>query len=161
MVAQKAENKSTEQSPEKDSKARLRLWINLLRASRFIEAEIRDRLRLEFDVTLPRFDVMAALYRQPNGMMMSQLSRYLMVSNGNVTGIVDRLVKDGLVLRSQRDGDRRTWIICLTANGIATFEKMAAVHELWIDELLQDFSGIEAEELQETMARLNSDWETK
>ena len=157
MVALKVDNKNT----EKDSKARLRLWINLLRASRFIEAEIRERLRLEFDVTLPRFDVMAALYREQDGMMMSHLSRYLMVSNGNVTGIVDRLVKDGLALRTQRDGDRRTWIICLTANGIESFEKMAAVHEQWIDELLQDFSGVEADELQATMARLNSDWETK
>jgi len=149
-----------EQTPD-TSKSRLRLWINLLRASRFIEAEIRDRLRREFDVTLPRFDVMAALYRQPDGMMMSQLSRYLMVSNGNVTGIVDRLVKDGLVLRSQRDGDRRTWIICLTINGTKSFETMAAAHEQWVNELLQDFTGEEADELQLTLARLSSDWERK
>jgi len=160
MVSQSTDNKHTgDQHLPKDSKARLRLWINLLRASRFIEAEVRNRLRREFDVTLPRFDVMAALYRQPTGMMMSQISRHLMVSNGNVTGIVDRLVKDGLALRSQRDGDRRTWIICLTINGTTTFEKMAAAHEQWVDELLQDFSADEADELQQTLARLNSDWE--
>jgi len=120
------------------SKARLRLWIQLLRNTRSIETEIRGRLRRNFDETLPRFDVMAALYRNPDGIMMSGLSRILMVSNGNVTGIVDRLVKDKLAVRSQRDGDRRTWIIYLTAAGIDHFEKMANVHEQWIDELLQN-----------------------
>src|SRR6476646_3051262 len=72
----------------RDSKERLRLWIRLLRASRTIEAELRDRLKKDFDTTLPRFDVMAALYRSPEGMLMSDLSRFLLVSNGNVTGIV-------------------------------------------------------------------------
>ena len=92
----------------KDSKERLRLWIRMLRASRSIEAELRERLRQEFDTTLPRFDVMAALYRAPEGMLMSGLSRFLLVSNGNVTGIVDRLVSEGLVTRARRNGDRRT-----------------------------------------------------
>ncbi|RWF97288.1 MAG: MarR family transcriptional regulator, partial [Mesorhizobium sp.] len=78
-------------------KDRLRLWIRLLRASRTIEAELRERLKKEFDTTLPRFDVMAALYRSPEGMLMSDLSRFLLVSNGNITGIVDRLVSEGLV----------------------------------------------------------------
>jgi len=73
-----------------DSKERLKLWIRLLRASRTIEAELRERLKKDFDTTLPRFDVMAALYRQADGMLMSDLSRFLLVSNGNVTGIVDR-----------------------------------------------------------------------
>src|SRR5690349_24650976 len=73
------------------SKQRLRLWIRILRAARAIEAEVRDRLRVNFDVTLPQFDVMAALERKPDGMTMTELSRFLMVSNGNVTGIIDRL----------------------------------------------------------------------
>ena len=120
------------------SKARLKLWIQLLRNTRSIETEIRGRLRREYSETLPRFDVMAALYRNPNGIMMSGLSRVLVVSNGNVTGIVDRLVKDQLAVRSQRDGDRRTWIICLTAAGVDHFEMMANVHEQWIDELLKN-----------------------
>ncbi|TIX32080.1 MAG: winged helix-turn-helix transcriptional regulator, partial [Mesorhizobium sp.] len=77
----------THSGPGKD---RLRLWIRLLRASRTIEAELRERLKTEFNTTLPRFDVMAALYRSPEGMLMSDLSRFLLVSNGNVTGIVDR-----------------------------------------------------------------------
>ena len=95
---------------EADSKARLRLWIRLLRASRLIEAVARERLKAQFNATLPRFDVMAALFRKPDGMLMSEISRFLMVSNGNVTGIVDRLVSDGFVVRAQRNGDRRTLI---------------------------------------------------
>ncbi|MCP4183990.1 MAG: MarR family transcriptional regulator [Hyphomicrobiales bacterium] len=120
------------------SKARLKLWIQLLRNTRSIETEIRGRLRREFNETLPRFDVMAALYKNPDGIMMSGLSRVLVVSNGNVTGIVERLVKDQLAVRSQRDGDRRTWIIRLTTAGVEHFEMMANLHEQWIDELLQN-----------------------
>ncbi len=138
-----------------DSKSRLRLWISLLRSSRRIEIEIKERLRVEFNATLPRFDVMAALFRKSDGMMMSELSRFLMVSNGNVTGIVDRLVKDGLVIRSQRDGDRRTWIIRLTKTGTQNFEKMAKAHEGWIDELLAMYSANEAEEITNALTRLN------
>ena len=139
-----------------DSKSRLRLWISLLRSSRRIEIEIKERLRVEFNATLPRFDVMAALFRKSDGMMMSELSRSLMVSNGNVTGIVDRLVKDGLVIRSQRDGDRRTWIIRLTKTGTQYFEKMAKAHEGWIDELLAIYSPDEAEEIISALSNLNS-----
>ena len=139
----------------KGSKSRLRLWISLLRSSRRIEIEIKERLRLEFNATLPRFDVMAALFRKSDGMMMSELSRFLMVSNGNVTGIVDRLVKDGLVIRSQRDGDRRTWIIRLTKTGTQNFEIMAKAHEQWIDELLAMYSANEAEEITNALTRLN------
>ena len=82
------------------SKDRLRLWIRLLRAAHTIEAELREKLKSEFGSTLPRFDVMSALHRQPDGMLMTDLSRYLLVSNGNVTGIIDRLVSDGFVQRS-------------------------------------------------------------
>src|SRR3990172_8768921 len=85
-----------------DTKAKLRLWMRLLRASRQIEAEVRERFKSHFMVTLPRFDVMAALYRMPDGMLMSEISRFLMVSNGNVTGIVDRLRPGGASVRSQR-----------------------------------------------------------
>src|SRR5919109_4355463 len=114
-----------------DSKEKLRLWIRLLRASRLIEAELRERLARQFDTTLPRFDVMAALYRTPEGMLMSDLSRFLLVSNGNVTGIVDRLVSEGLVARARRNGDRRTSMVCLTEAGGAQFRAMATAHEGW------------------------------
>ncbi len=118
------------------SKQRLRLWIRLLRATRFIEGEIRERLRREMDTTLPRFDVMSALSRADAPMTMTELSRYLMVSNGNVTGIIDRLVDDGLVSRTPLEADRRSSLVALTEAGDKAFTEMAAVHESWVDELL-------------------------
>jgi DNA-binding MarR family transcriptional regulator len=144
---------------EADSKARLRLWIRLLRATRLIEGVIRERLKSEFHATLPRFDVLAALYRKPDGMLMSEISRFLMVSNGNVTGIVDRLVSDGFVVRSQRNGDRRTSFVTLTAKGRAAFADMAAAHERWIDELLGGLTAREAEQLSAKLKSFRSDWE--
>ena len=146
---------------EADSKARLRLWIRLLRASRMIEGETRERLKSRFGATLPRFDVMAALFRKPDGMLMSEISRFLMVSNGNVTGIVDRLVSDGYVVRSQRNGDRRTSFVRLTNKGRAVFSKMATAHENWIDELLGGLSVRDAEQLSAKLRSFRSDWEGK
>jgi DNA-binding MarR family transcriptional regulator len=145
---------------EADSKARLRLWIRLFRASRLIEGVARERLKSQFKVTLPRFDVLAALYRQPDGMLMSEISRYLMVSNGNVTGIVDRLVSDGFAVRSQRNGDRRTSFISLTRKGRAFFAEMAATHETWIDELLGGISAHDADELAAKLKVFQSEWES-
>lgn len=146
--------------PEADSKARLRLWIRLLRASRLIESAARERLKTQFNATLPRFDVMAALYRQPDGMLMSEISRFLMVSNGNVTGIVDRLVSDGFVVRSQRNGDRRTSFISLTRKGRAVFAEMAAAHEKWVDELLGSVSARDADQLSAKLKSFRSEWES-
>ncbi len=142
-----------------DSKDRLRLWIRLLRASRTIEAELRERLKQQFDTTLPRFDVLAALYRSPEGMLMSDLSRYLLVSNGNVTGIVDRLVSEGLVLRARRNGDRRTSIVRLTRAGNEQFRAMAAAHEGWVDELLGGVSGNDTRRLTAMLKSFRSNWE--
>jgi DNA-binding MarR family transcriptional regulator len=143
------------------SKSRLRLWIRLLRASRLIEGTARERLKLQFNATLPRFDVMAALYRKPDGMLMSEISRFLMVSNGNVTGIVDRLVAEGFVVRAQRNGDRRTSFISLTRKGRAAFADMAAAHERWIDELLGGVSVRDAERLSAKLKSFRSDWEAE
>jgi DNA-binding MarR family transcriptional regulator len=144
---------------EADSKTRLRLWIRLLRASRQIEKVTRERLKSQFNATLPRFDVMAALYRKPSGMLMSEISRFLMVSNGNVTGIVDRLVSDGFVARSQRDGDRRTSFVRLTRKGSSTFAEMAAAHEKWIGELLGGIAVRDAEQLSTKLKAFKSGWE--
>jgi DNA-binding MarR family transcriptional regulator len=90
---------------------------------------------------------------------MSEISRFLMVSNGNVTGIVDRLVADGLAVRSQRDGDRRTAFIKLTRKGRARFEAMAKAHQAWIDELLGELSVAEANELSAKLKAFRSNWE--
>ncbi len=129
------------------SKQRLRLWIRLLRATRAIEAELRDRLRTQFAITLPQFDVMAALARQDAGMNMTELSRMLMVSNGNITGIIDRLAAEKLVLRQAPASDRRSFIVRLTPKGAAHFAVVAKAHEGWIDELLSEFDAAEAEAL--------------
>jgi DNA-binding MarR family transcriptional regulator len=129
------------------SKQRLRLWIRILRAARAIEAEVRDRLRVDFGVTLPQFDVMAALERNPDGMTMTELSRFLMVSNGNVTGIIDRLVADKLVVRQAPANDRRAIIVRLTPRGLKDFTAMAKAHQGWVDNLLSDYNAAEAETL--------------
>jgi DNA-binding MarR family transcriptional regulator len=118
------------------SKARLRLWLRVLKVSRIIEMELRERLRLEFDTTLPRFDVLAALYRAEPGLRMSELSGVLRVSNGNVTGIVDRLVADGLIVRVPVEGDRRAMTVRLTGKGRDYFAGLARVHEGWVSDLL-------------------------
>lgn len=129
------------------SKARLRLWLRLLKSTRQVEAVLRDRLRTEFATTLPRFDVMAALARYDDGLKMSALSGVLRVSNGNVTGIVDRLVDEGHVVRVRMQGDRRASVVRLTAEGRAEFTRQAAAHAAWIDALLDDFTEAEAEAL--------------
>lgn len=118
------------------SKARLRLWIRLLDLTRRVEVDLREKLRTEFETTLPRFDVMAALYRFPDGLKMSELSSVLHVSNGNVTGIVNRLVADGLVAREVVESDRRTFRVSLLPDGITEFEHQAEAHERWINEHL-------------------------
>jgi len=142
-----------------ERKARLRLWIRLLRASRHIEGVTRERFKVQFNMTLPRFDVMAALYRKPDGMLMSEIARFLIVSNGNVTGIVDRLVSEGFVARSQRNGDRRTSFITLTRRGRTAFAAMAAAHEHWIGELLGGVSARDAEQLSAKLKSFRSEWE--
>jgi DNA-binding MarR family transcriptional regulator len=130
------------------SKQRLRLWIRLLRTSRAIESEVRERLRLTFNITLPQFDVMAALARKKSeGMTMTELSRFLMVSNGNVTGIIDRLVIDGMVVRETTEGDRRGVRVRLTTRGSTRFNAIATEHENWIDDLLAGFDKAETEAL--------------
>ncbi|MCA1661303.1 MAG: MarR family transcriptional regulator [Novosphingobium sp.] len=142
-----------------DGKERLRLWIRLLRVTREIESELRERLKSEFDTTLPRFDVMAALWRAPEGMMMSELSRFLLVSNGNVTGIVERLVADGLVARTGRDGDRRASIVRLTEAGRTAFSAMAAANARWIEELLGGVTRDDARTVAAILAAFRSPWE--
>lgn len=126
------------------SKERLRLWLRLLKASRSIEATLRENLRQEFATTLPRFDVMAALSRYETGLKMSALSSVLKVSNGNVTGIVDRLAEDGFLVRVAVPSDRRAALVRLTRRGEEEFARQAQAHETWIDEMLDSFSASEA-----------------
>ncbi|NMM45391.1 MarR family transcriptional regulator [Rhodospirillaceae bacterium KN72] len=138
-----AENPDPANGDETMSKKRLRLWLGMLRTARRIELILRERLKTEFDATLPRFDVLAVLDRCEGGMTMTKLSQRLMVSNGNVTGIVDRLEEEGHVKRVTNERDRRATLVALTANGRAVFQEMAAAHETWIDELLGIYSAEE------------------
>lgn len=117
----------------------LRLWLRMLTCCNLIESEIRSRLRTDYDTTLPRFDLMAQLLRAPEGMKMSELSRHMMVTNGNITGITDQLEKEGMVERMKVATDRRSSIIRLTPKGKKHFQKMAQSHEQWVRSL---FSGV-------------------
>src|SRR5512136_181183 len=114
----------------------LRLWLRLLSCTVRMENQVRLRLRREFNTTLPRFDLMAQLERSAGGLRMSELSKRLMVSGGNVTGITDQLESEGLVVRTPCPGDRRSFTVKLTETGLKRFREMAARHELWIIELL-------------------------
>ena len=129
----------------------LRLWLRLLTCTTLIEGEIRRRLRERFGVTLPRFDLMAQLDRAPEGMTLSDLSKRMMVSNGNVTGLVERLAESGLVVRRTSETDRRAGVISLTEEGRAAFRAMAAEHEAWIVGM---FSGLSRRDLEEMMRLL-------
>jgi len=141
---------------EPAAKQKLRLWLRLLRASRVIEVELRERLRVAFGVTLPKFDVMAALDRKRAGMTMTELSRFLMVSNGNVTGIIERLVSEGMVVRLAHEGDRRATFVRLTPKGAQQFQVMAKAHEAWVGEILAGFSANDAETLIALLATLGA-----
>ena len=139
------EPQTPQPGPEAPEHLRLRLWVRLLRAVRPIEAELRRRLDRAFGVTLPKFDVMAALARRESGMTMTEVSRLLMVSNGNVTGLVDRLVAEGLVMRIANEKDRRATFVRMTPKGLRLFATMAEAHERWVNEILASFSDEQSE----------------
>lgn len=116
----------------------LRLWLRLLTCTQLIEKQVRSRLREQFDTTLPRFDLMAQLERQPEGLRMGELSKRMMVTGGNVTGIVAQLEAEGLVARVPDAQDGRAFMVTLTPSGRRTFAQMATVHERWVAELFDD-----------------------
>ena len=130
------------------SKRRLKAWVRLLGVTRRAESALREFLRVRHATTLPRFDVMAALHRRgpdrAGGVTMSELSRMLLVSNGNATAVVDRLETDGLVRRTPSEADRRTVFVALTAEGLSLFEGLAAEHEAEVDRL---FDGLGEDDL--------------
>ena len=118
----------------------LRLWLRLLTCTQIVEKQVRGMLRERFDTTLPRFDLMAQLERSPNGLKMNELSRRMMVTGGNVTGITDQLVTEGLVERIDVEGDRRAYRVRLTPKGRKSFNDMARQHEDWIVEAFSALS---------------------
>jgi DNA-binding MarR family transcriptional regulator len=122
----------------------LRLWLRLLTCTQLVEKQLRSRLRERFDTTLPRFDLLAQLERSPDGLKMNELSRRMMVTGGNVTGITDQLVTEGLVDRVDVEGDRRAYRVRLTPKGRKQFHEMAQQHEQWI---VDAFSGLSEKDL--------------
>jgi DNA-binding MarR family transcriptional regulator len=132
----------------------LRLWLRLLSCSTDIETEVRRRLRARFGMTLARFDYLAQLHRHPQGLRMNALSRFLMVTGGNVTGLTDELEKDGFVAREAEPEDRRSFRIVLTPKGRRAFEKIASVHEGWVIELLAGIDEADRQHLHDLLGRL-------
>jgi DNA-binding MarR family transcriptional regulator len=129
----------------------IKLWLRLLACTTRIEGVVRNRLRSEFATTLPRFDLLAQLEREPEGLTMGELSQRLMVTGGNVTGITDQLEAEGLVKRGAHPSDRRAFSVQLTPAGKRQFRRMAAVHEQWVIEL---FAGWSSEEKLQVYALL-------
>jgi DNA-binding MarR family transcriptional regulator len=136
------------------SKASLRVWLKLLSCTMLTEKAIRNRLSETFETTLPRFDVMAALDRYPDGISMGDLSKVLMVSNGNITGIVTRLAEEGLVKRASLEHDRRTFYVTITPEGRGAFNRMALVHEQWVDGLFGKMTDGDLEVLTALLTKL-------
>jgi len=136
------------------SKLSLRLWLRLLSCSMIIEKRIRARLDEEFGTTLPRFDILSALQRHPEGLTMGQLSRSIMVSNGNVTAVVNRLLDDGWLVRTTEKKDRRVATVRLTRKGRQAFLRMATIHEQWIDHMFQGLSDQRIEELMTMLSEM-------
>lgn len=126
------------------ARQRLRLWLQMLKAVRHVEGNLRERLREGYGTTLPRFDVLAALHADPAGLKMTELSQHLVVSNGNVTGVVDRLVAEGLVERHSIATDRRAFLVRITEKGSTLMDKMTAQHLGWVDEMFAEVSESDA-----------------
>lgn len=126
------------QGAQEGKKLELRLWLRMLSTTKLISQEVRRRLRNEFGATLPQFDLLAQLYRERDGLRLGELSKRTMVTNGNVTGLVERLESDGLVVRETPDGDRRVTVARLTAKGEELFSAMADAHESWLRDMMAD-----------------------
>jgi len=150
---ERAARPDRESAVRADDHRALRLWLRLLTCTYLIERHVRGRLRERFRTTLPRFDLMSQLERNPEGLKMNELSRRMMVTGGNVTGIVDQLVREELVERTP-DSDRRAFRVRLTRTGERAFADMARAHEEWVVALLSGLSRREHAELFQLLAKL-------
>jgi len=150
------QNTDMEQRAHADHHASLRLWLRLLSCTTRVEDTIRQRLREQFGITLPRFDLMAQLEREPQGLAMGEVSRRMMVTGGNVTTIVDQLEREQLVQRLPVPGDRRSYRLALTDAGRSTFVTMAQAHEAWVRELMSPLSEKEQSQLAALLGTLKA-----
>src|SRR5262249_50749093 len=136
-----------------DHKDELRLWLRLFACKEVIESEGRRRLRDNFDVTLPRFDLMAQLSRAPRAMTRGELSHRMRVSSGNAPGLVARLVERALLSRRASPKDRRAQLVSLTAEGRRFFRAMARANGDWIGDMLAELSADDIETLMRLLAK--------
>ena len=134
----------------------LRLWLRMLTLTQLVEKQVRTELRAQFETTLPRFDLMAQLERNPDGLKMNELSRRMMVTGGNVTGITDQLVTEGLVERVEVEGDRRAYRVRLTPRGRSLFDDMARQHENWIVAAFDGLSPSEVDALHRLLGKVKA-----
>ena len=139
-----------------DDHMALRLWLRLLACTNRVEAPLRQRLREQFKGSLPRFDLMAQLDRQPGGMKMRELSKRLMVTGGNVTGLTDRLVAEGLVDKRDDVADGRAVTVQLTVEGRRQFRAMAKAHEAWVVELFDGLTAAQQAQLFDLLGTLKA-----
>lgn len=155
IKAQEPEEEPREKlSGASHSKLSLRLWLRMLSCVMVVEKHLRRQMVEQFDSTLPRFDVLSALDRRRSGISMSELSQSLMVSGGNVTGVIDRLITDGLVRREVDPKDRRSITVKMTPAGRRSFRKMAEIHEDWFDTLFATMSEQEVASVLEDMGHV-------
>ena len=149
---------SSELAPSENASSHLsvKTWIRLYACSNLIEQQIQQKLRSQFGITLARFDFLAQLVRRPGGMKMNVLSKKLMVSGGNVTGLTDQLVKEELVLRQDDPNDRRSYVLICTEKGKREFAVMAQAHESWIGEILGDLDASELKHLHTSLDHLRN-----
>jgi len=139
---------------DRDDHLSLKLWLRLLACSTQVETEVRQRLRERFGMSLARFDYLAQLHRHVDGLRMSTLSRYLMVTGGNVTALTDELEREGMVQRDSDPEDRRSWRLRMTAAGRKAFERIAREHEQWVIELFAGLDTPHKKSLYEDLGRL-------
>ena len=137
-----------------EAKPELRLWLRVLTCTNLVEGEIRRRLRQEFATTLPRFDLLAQLDRTPGGLTLTELSNRMMVSNGNLTGLADRLAGDNLVERLPDPDDGRSTRVALTALGKKHFDAMPPAHESWINDMLEGLDKDDIGHLHQLLGKL-------
>jgi len=143
-----------------DEQLDIRVWLRLLTCANLIERRVRKNLRDKFDTTLPRFDVLAQVDRTPDGQPMRELSRRMMVTNGNITPLVDRLVEDKLIKRDQSPEDRRVQHIRLTADGKQALDEMIPAHVSWVNNLMANLDRDNASQLYALLGELKASIQT-
>jgi DNA-binding MarR family transcriptional regulator len=158
-LSQPAPSEAANALPEKhddavSEPAAVRLWLRLLTCSLTIEKRVRRRLADEFDTTLPRFDVLAALDRRQDGMTMGELSQALLVSGGNLTALVRQLERQGFLTMQRDPNDRRSWVVSISKAGRKHFQDVATEHHHWIAGMFAGMSADHSQQLYDLLAEL-------